>query len=174
MRKLSPVLLSRLGLVAAALVCTIGMVGPFQGVEEAYVPWDKAAHFLAFYGITAFLYVAFPHRRRLDLTFIAILFGSATEIAQALSGRDAELGDVVADAAGACAVLAPMYFEQIRAAVRAAQAGRVTTERRRRILPEIFARPRATASSWARARQPAGVRPAPAPLRLEGPGGAGG
>ena len=75
-------------LMLAFLVCAIGMVGPFQGVEQALVPWDKAAHFVAFYGLTLLLFTAFPRRRRLDLTVLAIFGGAATEVAQILAGRD--------------------------------------------------------------------------------------
>ncbi|WP_310540853.1 VanZ family protein [Phenylobacterium sp.] len=101
-------------LLLAFLVCAIGMVGPFQGVEQALVPWDKAAHFMAFYGLTLLLFTAFPRRRRLDLTVLAIFAGAATEVAQILAGRDAELGDLCADALGALAVLAPVWLEHLR------------------------------------------------------------
>jgi VanZ family protein len=101
-------------LVAAALICAIGMIGPFQGVERALVPWDKAAHFIAFYGVTLLLFSAFPDRRRLDLAVLATFAGTAVEVLQLIDGRDAELGDVLADAAGAFAVLAPIYLERLR------------------------------------------------------------
>ena len=101
-------------LLAAALTCAIGMIGPFQGVERAFVPWDKAAHFVAFYGVTLLLFSAFPHRRRLDLAVLATFAGTAIEILQLIDGRDAELGDLLADAAGAFAVWAPLYLERLR------------------------------------------------------------
>ena len=101
-------------LLVAALTCIIGMVGPFQGVERAFVPWDKAAHFMAFYGVTLLLFSAFPDRRRLDLATLATFAGAAIEILQLIEGRDAELGDIVADAAGAFAVFAPLYLDQAR------------------------------------------------------------
>lgn len=101
-------------LLVAFLVCAIGMVGPFQGIEHAFVPWDKAAHFMAFYGLTLLLFTAFPRRRRLDLTVLAIFAGAATEVAQILAGRDGEFGDLCADALGALAVLAPVWLEHLR------------------------------------------------------------
>jgi len=101
-------------LLVAGLICAIGMVGPFQGVERAFVPWDKAAHFMAFYGLTLLLFSAFPDRRRLDLAMLATFAGAAIEIMQLIEGRDAELGDILADAAGAFAVLAPLYLDQAR------------------------------------------------------------
>ena len=101
-------------LLVAGLTCAIGMVGPFQGVERALVPWDKAAHFIAFYGVTLLLFSAFPDRRRLDLTVLAVFGGAAIEILQLIDGRDAEVGDLLADAAGAFAVLAPSWLERLR------------------------------------------------------------
>jgi VanZ family protein len=106
--------IARALLVAAGLTCAIGMVGTFQGVERVFVPWDKAAHFMAFYGLTLLLFSAFPERRRLDLAMLATFAGAAIEIMQLIEGRDAELGDIAADAAGAFAVLAPLYLDQMR------------------------------------------------------------
>lgn len=105
------------------------MVGPFQGVEEALVPWDKAAHFIAFYGATLLLFSAFPGRRRLDLVALAVLAGAAIELAQQLAGRDAGVGDIVADAAGALAVWAPVRLERLRHPPR--------RERRRRLAAAV-------------------------------------
>ena len=101
-------------LLAAGLVCAIGMIAPaFQGAERALVPWDKAAHFIAFYGLTFLMFAAFPDRRRLDLTLLACFAGAAIEVLQLLDGRDAELGDLLADAAGGFAVYAPVYLDRI-------------------------------------------------------------
>ncbi len=111
---LRPKIIARGLLLLAALVCCIGMVGPFGGIEEALVPWDKAAHFIAFYGLTILLFSAFPTRRRLDLVVLAIFAGAAIEVAQQISGRDAELGDLFADSLGALAVLAPVWLEHLR------------------------------------------------------------
>lgn len=107
--------IARTLLALGGTVCVVGMVGPFQGVEEALIPWDKAAHFVAFYVLTSLLYVAFPRRRRLDLTLMAILAGAGIEIAQGLSGRDMGVGDIFANALGAGAVLLPMYLQDWRA-----------------------------------------------------------
>lgn len=106
--------IARALLALGGTVCVVGMVGPFQGVEEALIPWDKAAHFTAFYILTSLLYVAFPRRRRLDLTLMAIFGGAAIEIAQGLAGRDMGIGDMVANALGAGAVLLPMFLQEWR------------------------------------------------------------
>jgi VanZ family protein len=101
-------------LLAASLVCAIGMLGPYRGLERAFVPWDKAAHFMAFYGLTLLMFVGFPGRRRLDLVVLATCAGAAAEVLQSLVGRDGEVGDLVADALGAVAVYAPIYLERLR------------------------------------------------------------
>ncbi|WP_374570842.1 VanZ family protein [Phenylobacterium sp.] len=129
MTRPAPHVVARIVLAAAALVCGVGMIGPFQGVEEAFVPWDKAAHFLAFYGLTALLFLSFPNRRRVDLAFIAICAGAAVEVLQAMTGRDADIGDIAANAVGAFAVLGPTFIEPLRALSRAPQARPI--ERRR-------------------------------------------
>lgn len=101
-------------LLGAALVCAFGMLGPFRHLERALVPWDKAAHFIAFYGLTLLAFSAFPKRRRMDLVMLAVFAGAAIEVFQSLTGRDGEIGDIVADTAGALAVFAPIYFERQR------------------------------------------------------------
>jgi VanZ family protein len=101
-------------LLSACMVCAFGMLGPFRGIERAVVPWDKAAHFIAFYGITLLAFSAFPKRRRMDLVVQAICAGAAMEVLQSMVGRDGQVGDIVADAAGALAVFAPMWLERRR------------------------------------------------------------
>lgn len=105
---------ARVILVLAALVCGVGMLGPFQGIENHLIEPDKAAHFTAFYGLTLLMFSAFPNRRRFDLAILAIAAGSGVEILQAITGRDGELGDVLADAAGALAVYVPVWLEWAR------------------------------------------------------------
>lgn len=118
----------KLLLAAAAILCAVGMLGPFQGIENRLISPDKAAHFAAFYGLTLLMFCAFPNRRRLDLVTLAVLAGSGVEILQGLTGRDAELGDVLADAAGAFAVLAPAWLETARhPRAERRQAGRAAT-----------------------------------------------
>jgi VanZ family protein len=120
----TPTKIARATLLISGLICTVGMLGPFQGVEEALIPWDKAAHFIAFYAVTAMLYAAFPDRRRFDLTLWAVLAGAGIEVAQQITGRDAGLGDLAADAVGAFAVFLPVWIERLR--------GEQRPERRRR------------------------------------------
>lgn len=115
----SSTVVARILLALGGTVCAVGMVGPFQGVEEALIPWDKAAHFVAFYILASLLYVAFPRHRRVDLTLAAIFVGCGLEIAQGVSGRDMGVGDIFANALGAGAVLLPMYLQNLRSPRRA-------------------------------------------------------
>lgn len=98
-------------LAAAVALCAIGTLDPAPILDRLIGPWDKVAHFMAFYGLTLLLFSAFPGRRRLDLMLLAILAGAAIEAVQSVTGRDGELSDLLADAAGAFAVLFPVYLE---------------------------------------------------------------
>lgn len=147
----SQILIARIALAAVALVCGVAMIGPFQGAEKVLVPWDKAAHFLAFYGMTVGLFLAFPKRRRLDLAVLAAFAGSAVEIAQAMTGRDAGVGDMLANAAGAGAVLLPTCVEQWRAWTRAPLAAR-PAERRAPAVGALAPKPADTSAGVAHSR----------------------
>jgi VanZ family protein len=106
--------LARVALVTAAIALFIFMVGPFGNLEQTLVPWDKAAHFLAFYAIAAVALIAFPGLRRGDLALGIVGFAIASEVSQWFVGRDFEVGDILADAIGMSAALAPSYFERLR------------------------------------------------------------
>jgi len=116
--ELQPQHLARLLLVLGVVACIVAAVGPFQALEFKLFPWDKAAHVVALYAITALLFLGFPKRRRLDLALMAALGGCSIEVLQYMAGRDAELGDMVANAVGAFAVLVPGYLEQARTVMR--------------------------------------------------------
>lgn len=98
-------------LAAAVVVCAAGMLDPLPSIDGLVGPWDKVAHFMAFYGLTLLLFTACPRRRRLDLMLLAIFAGAAVEVVQSFTGRDGELSDLLADTAGAFAVLFPVYLE---------------------------------------------------------------
>lgn len=129
---LRPTTAARLLLIATTVLCAVVMIGPFQSLERALVPWDKASHFIAAYGVTSLLFLSFPHRRRLDLAWITTFGGCGIELLQRLGGRDAELADMAANALGALAVVAPGYLEQARCALRATAGGHRPARRQRR------------------------------------------
>lgn len=112
---LSSKVAARFLLIAAAVVCGVGMVTPgLQGVEKNFVPADKAAHFIAFYGLTALMMAAFPKNRRLEITFAAVMLGASIEVAQMFTHRGVSFSDLAADAAGAFAVWVPMWIQSLR------------------------------------------------------------
>jgi VanZ family protein len=123
---------ARGALVLGALVCLFGMFGPYHGLERAVIPWDKASHVLAFYGLTLLSFLAFPKNRRSDILWIVLVVAGASEAGQPFFGHDGELGDFLADAAGAIAVMASSHSEQLRRRVREDPEGAVFPAGRRR------------------------------------------
>lgn len=66
------------------------------------IPWDKAKHFIVFYGLTFLAAMALPKSRWWKIAAVLLVFGIAIEILQGLPivGRDADVFDIVADALG--------------------------------------------------------------------------
>lgn len=66
------------------------------------IPWDKAKHFIVFYGLTFLASIALPKSRSWKIGLVLLGFGIAIEILQGLPivGRDADVFDIVADALG--------------------------------------------------------------------------
>ena len=87
------------------------------------VPWDKAEHFLAFYGLTGLAVAAFPRRNLFILAALLSGFGAFIEYVQGLDivHRDRDFWDWVADTIGIGAALAPMLLVWWRGVVRAGQ-----------------------------------------------------
>lgn len=74
--------------------------------------WDKADHFIAFFGLAGMATMVIGLRPRLVPAVLGVvLLSGALEILQAFTGRDAEILDFVANSLGACAgTLAGMAF----------------------------------------------------------------
>lgn len=75
-----------------------------------FIPWDKAKHFIAFYGLTALAVAALPGSRFWRIGAVLLAFGVVIEVLQGLVGRDAALGDLVADACGILAMFGPIVL----------------------------------------------------------------
>jgi VanZ family protein len=112
--------MSRILLLAAAIAGGVLLLGPFGEIERRINLTDKEAHLLGFYGFTLLCCAAFPRRRRNDLALSLALLAAASEIAQAMTGRDGDLWDWVADVAGIGLTLAPHLVERMRQAMREA------------------------------------------------------
>lgn len=76
------------------------------------VPWDKAEHFIAFYGLTGLAAAAFPRRNLLVIAALISGFGALIEFVQGLPQvhRDRDFWDWVADTVAIAAALAPMLL----------------------------------------------------------------
>jgi hypothetical protein len=107
-------LLVRLAKLAffSALVFTFysAVIPPQRALQ--LVPWDKAEHFLAFYGLTGLAAAAFPKRQLIVIAALLSGFGALIEFVQGLAivHRDRDFWDWVADTIAICAALAPMLL----------------------------------------------------------------
>lgn len=107
-------LLARLAKVAffAALLFTFysAVIPPARALQ--LVPWDKAEHFIAFYGLTGLAVAAFPSRKILLIAMLLSGFGALIEFVQGLPmvHRDRDFWDWVADSLAIAAALAPMLL----------------------------------------------------------------
>lgn len=108
------VITARAVLLFGSLAAAILMLGPFQGMEASFGLTDKSAHALAFGGLTAVSFAAFPRMRRWDLARAALLLGGAAEVAQMFGGRSASLADWGADAVGVMTVYGSSLIESAR------------------------------------------------------------
>lgn len=69
--------------------------------------WDKAEHFTAYFGLAVMATLVVGLRRALAWAILGVIaLGGALEILQGLLGRDAQLGDFIANTIGALAGLA--------------------------------------------------------------------
>ncbi len=112
--------LAKLGFFSALIFTFYSAVIPPEHALQL-VPWDKAEHFIAFYGLTGLAVAAFP---RYNLFFIAALlssFGALIEFVQGLSivHRDRDFWDWVADTLAIIAALSPMILVWWRREARA-------------------------------------------------------
>jgi hypothetical protein len=107
-------LLLRLAQVAffAALIFTFysAVIPPSHAVQ--LVPWDKAEHFIAFYGLTGLAMAAFPKRHWIVVALLLSGFGALIEVVQGLPivHRDEDFFDWVADTVAVAAALSPMLL----------------------------------------------------------------
>ena len=105
---------ARFTLLTGALAVVVLTLGPFQGAEGRFGLTDKEAHAIAFGGLLAVSFLAFPTMRRNDLTIAALVLGAAIEVAQAIAHRDGNVTDWLADAAGILIVYGVSMIETVR------------------------------------------------------------
>ena len=102
-------LMFRVLLAAASVVVGYGVFAP-AGTAPSVMPWDKAEHFTAFYGLAFLAVFAFPRTSVWWLAAILSASGAAIELIQALPfvHRDSDVWDWVADSLGIAAAIAPL------------------------------------------------------------------
>ncbi|NQE63019.1 VanZ family protein [Caulobacter sp. RHG1] len=106
---------ARIALLVGSLTVATLALGPFQGIEHVIGLGDKPAHAVAFGGLLAISFLAFPRLRRNDLTLAILVLGAAVEIAQLMSaGRTPSLMDWLADAVGVGIVYGVSVIETVR------------------------------------------------------------
>jgi hypothetical protein len=68
---------ARVSLLIGALSVVVLTLGPFQGAESCFGLNDKEAHAIAFGGLLAVSFLAFPRMRSNDLLLSALVIGAA-------------------------------------------------------------------------------------------------
>ena len=108
--------LAKCAFFAALLFTFYSAVIPPQHALQL-VPWDKAEHFIAFYGLTGLAAAAFPKRNLIILAVLLSGFGALIEFVQGLPmvHRDRDFWDWVADSLAIVAALSPMLLVWWRA-----------------------------------------------------------
>ncbi len=103
-------------LVAMAAIFFAAVAPPGEG--PSLVPWDKANHFIAFYVLAITASAGFPRTKSLLIAAGLMAFGGAIEVVQGLPmvGRDADVGDWIADGLGVAAVVVPLALARWRTA----------------------------------------------------------
>jgi hypothetical protein len=113
--------LARVAFAAAIVFTAYSAVIPPQSAVQL-VPWDKAEHFIAFYGLTGLAVAAFPKHQLLVIAALLSGFGALIEFVQGLAivHRDRDFWDWVADTTAIIAALSPMILVWWRREARAA------------------------------------------------------
>ena len=103
--------LARFAFFAALLFTFYSAVIPPQHALQ-FVPWDKAEHFIAFYGLTGLAAAAFPKRNLIIIALLLSGFGALIEFVQGLPmvHRDRDVWDWAADTIAIVAALSPMVL----------------------------------------------------------------
>lgn len=110
---------ARAVLVGGALTAAVLMLGPWPGLEHVFGLSDKTAHAIAFGGLVAVSFLAFPRMRRNDLALAAVMLGASVEVAQLFTtDRSGSIADLMADTAGVGVVYLASHIENLRALAR--------------------------------------------------------
>ena len=113
---------ARLVFVSALIFTFYSAVAPPAHTVQL-TPWDKATHFIAFYGLTGLAVAAFPRQNVFAIAALLSGFGALIELVQGLPmvHRDKDFWDWVADTLAIACALAPMLLSWWRRQVRSGQ-----------------------------------------------------
>jgi hypothetical protein len=100
-----------IGFWAALIFCFYEAIIPPSSAIPLF-PWDKAEHFVAFYGLTGLAVAAYPRSSLILIAGLLSGFGALIEAVQALPvvHRDADFWDWFTDTVAIFAALAPMLL----------------------------------------------------------------
>lgn len=82
--------------------------------RSGLTPWDKADHFIAFYGLTLIAIAAFPNLQLRYLVLTMTTIGFVIESVQPLVGRETNFADGVANTFGVLAATTPVALSRWR------------------------------------------------------------
>jgi VanZ family protein len=108
----------RRGGVVAALATAFALTGPFHYSDLGLPFPDTVAHGLLFYALTLVLLAALPRSRSMELVLAMMAIGAASEVAQAMVGREMSFNDFAGDSVGVLAAYAPVMVGRLRELVR--------------------------------------------------------
>jgi VanZ family protein len=111
--------LTQLAFWGAAILTFVLAVAP-ESKTPPLIPWDKAAHFIAFYVLAILAAAGFPRRALLWLALGLSAYGALIELVQGLPmvNRDSSFWDWVADSVAIAAALLPLLLPRWRAWLR--------------------------------------------------------
>ncbi len=104
----------RLAVFIAAVAFTLWAALSPGDDKAGLIPWDKAKHFIVFYGLTFLATLALPKSRFWKIGIVLLGFGILIEILQGLPiiGRDCDPFDVLADFCGIGFYFGPVVVAQ--------------------------------------------------------------
>lgn len=104
----------RFGAILAAASAAVALTGPFR-YRDLGLPFpDTVAHALLFYGLTLGATAALPRSRAAEIAVAMVGLGAASEVAQALVGREMSFHDLAGDTAGVVLAYAPVAVGRLR------------------------------------------------------------
>ena len=154
---------ARAALIGGGLTAAVLMLGPWPGLEQLFGLSDKAAHAIAFGGLLAVSFLAFPRMRRNDLALAAVMLGASVEVAQLFTAdRSGSFADLFADSLGVGVIYMASHIENLRSLARkrgAATFRDIAAQDRRRgarglapVIEAAFPTPLETAQAEPKAR----------------------